>query len=333
MEHASPRRHTGPDFHVRCGGSGLLLPRISLGLWQNFGEVDDPENSRTLILETLDQGITHFDLANNYGPPPGSAERTLGRILSSDLASHRDELIISTKAGYPMWEGPYGDGGSRKHLLASLDQSLRRMGLEYVDIFYSHRPDPQTPPEETMSALASAVSSGKALYIGLSNYGPAETENAAAILHSLGVPLLLRQPKYNMFHRDPESGLLDVLERLGSGCIVFSPLAQGLLTSRYLGGIPDDARAARALAPLTPSHITPEALAKVRALSSVAAARGQTMTQLALSWVLRDPRVTSALIGASRPGQIGECVQAVQNTRFEPSELESIEAILRNPLP
>lgn len=323
----SPERYSDSSFHARCGRSGLLLPRVSLGLWHNFGDADDFHTAREIVLGAFDLGITHFDLANNYGPPPGSAESNFGKILASDLSPYRDELIISTKAGYVMWPGPYGDWGSRKYLLASLDQSLKRMGLDYVDIFYSHRPDPNTPLEETMGALAHAVRSGKALYAGISNYDAEGTARAAEILRSMGVPLLIHQPKYNMFHRDPEAGLLEVLEREGIGCIPFSALAQGLLTGRYLQGIPTDARAARE-GFLKSSQITPEIVAKVRHLGEIAAARGQTIAQLALAWVLRDPRITTALIGASRISQLEECVAAADNTLFDREELEKIEKIL-----
>jgi len=328
MNHSpDPARYDRPSFHARCGRSGLLLPRISLGLWHNFGDSDDFATARSIVLKAFDLGITHFDLANNYGPPPGSAESNFGRILSSDLAPFRDELIISTKAGYVMWPGPYGDWGSRKYLLASLDQSLKRMGLEYVDIFYSHRPDPNTPLEETMGALVHAVRSGKALYAGISNYDAEGTARAAEILRSMGVPLLIHQPKYNMFHRDPENGLLEVIGREGIGCIPFSALAQGLLTGRYLQGIPTDARAARE-GFLKSSQITLEVLSKVERLGAIAAARGQSIAQLALAWVLRDPRITTALIGASRISQLEECSAAADNIAFDPEELAGIEEIL-----
>lgn len=322
-----PSRYDRPSFHARCGRSGLLLPRVSLGLWHNFGNTDEFAMARSIILKAFDLGITHFDLANNYGPPPGSAESNFGKILASDLAPFRDELIISTKAGYTMWEGPYGDWGSRKHMLASLDQSLRRMDLDYVDIFYSHRPDPNTPLEETMGALAHAVKSGKALYAGISNYDAEGTARAAEVLRSLSVPLLIHQPKYNMFHRAPEEGLLEVLGREGIGCIPFSALAQGLLTGRYLQGIPSDARASRE-GFLKSSQITPEILSMVGRLGEIAAARGQSIAQLALAWVLRDQRVTTALIGASRISQLEECAAATGNTTFDPEELARIEAVL-----
>jgi L-glyceraldehyde 3-phosphate reductase len=314
----------------RSGRSGLKLPAISLGLWHNFGGVDVFENGRALIRRAFDLGITHFDLANNYGPPPGSAEENFGRIFQHDLAAHRDELIISSKAGYGMWPGPYGDWGTRKFLLASLDQSLKRMGLAYVDIFYHHRPDPQTPLDETMGALDFAVRSGRALYVGLSNYPPEQTRQAAAILRALGTPCLIHQPKYNMFQRDAEGGLLDALRDEGIGCIAFSPLAQGLLTDRYLSGIPEDSRAAKPTGFLRPESITPDKLDKVRRLNAVAEQRGQTLAQLALAWVLRHPEMTSALIGASRATQIEDAVRTLDNLRLEAPELQSIEQILAN---
>lgn len=314
----------------RCGRSGLKLPAISLGLWHNFGGVDVFENARAILLRAFDLGITHFDLANNYGPPPGSAEETLGRVLVKDLHPYRDELIISTKAGYKMWPGPYGEWGSRKYLIASLDQSLKRMGLDYVDIFYSHRPDPETPLEETMQALDYAVRSGRALYVGISNYNPEQTRRAAEILESLGTPCLIHQPSYNMFNRWIEDGLLEVLEEKGIGAICFSPLAQGLLTDRYLGGtIPEDSRAAKPHGFLRPSHITEEKLAKVRKLRDIATARGQTMAQMAIAWTLRHPVVTSALVGASRVSQIEDSAAAAQNLTFSAEELEAIEQILQ----
>ena len=326
---ADPTRYDRPSFYARCGRSGLLLPKISLGLWHNFGEVDSHEVARAIVLRAFDLGITHFDLANNYGPPPGSSEITFGKLLAGDLSSHRDELIVSTKAGYTMWPGPYGDWGSRKYLLASLDQSLRRMGLDYVDIFYSHRPDPVTPLEETMGALAHAVRSGKALYAGISNYNPESAARAAALLRDMGVPLLIHQPRYNMFERTIEDGLLDVLEREGVGCIPFSPLAQGLLTGRYLAGLPEDSRASKAHGFLSKESVTPETIATVRDLDGVARSRGQSIVQLALAWVLRDPRVTTALIGASKISQLEECVAAAENTAFDAPELARIDAILK----
>jgi L-glyceraldehyde 3-phosphate reductase len=312
----------------RCGRSGLLLPAISLGLWHNFGGVDVFENSRAMLRRAFDLGITHFDLANNYGPPYGSAEENFGRILRADFAAHRDELIISTKAGWDMWPGPYGDWGSRKYLLASLDQSLRRMQLDYVDIFYSHRPDPQTPVEETMSALDQAVRSGKALYAGISSYDAAQTAAAAGVLRRMGTPCLIHQPMYSMFERNIESGLLDVLEKEGIGSIAFCPLAQGLLTDRYLKGIPADSRAGKPDTFLKRSDVTERVVEKVRALSKVARARGQSVAQMALAWVLRDRRMTSALIGASRVEQIEQNVAALANVRFSAAELAQIEAVL-----
>jgi L-glyceraldehyde 3-phosphate reductase len=322
-------RYARPEFFARCGKSGLMLPRISLGLWHNFGDVDSFETARSIVLRAFDLGVTHFDLANNYGPPPGSAEINFGKMLASDLAAYRDELIISTKAGYTMWAGPYGDWGSRKYLLSSLDQSLKRMGLDYVDIFYSHRMDPSTPLEETMGALAHAVKSGKALYAGVSNYNPETTGRAASLLREMGAPLLIHQPKYNMFERTAEQGLLDVLKREGAGCIPFSPLAQGLLTNRYLSGIPRDARAAKEHGFLKSDGVKPEVIAKVCALGEIADARGQSIAQLALAWVLRDARITTALIGASKINQLEECVAAAANTSFDSEEIHKIEEILK----
>ena len=312
----------------RCGQSGLKLPLISLGLWHNFGGVDPFENSRKMARLAFDLGITHFDLANNYGPPYGSAEETFGQILRHDLMPYRDELVISSKAGWDMWPGPYGDFGSRKYLIASLDQSLKRMGLEYVDIFYHHRPDPETPLEETMGALDHIVRSGKALYAGISMYSPDETQRAAKLMRELGTPLLIHQPSYNMFDRWVEDGLLDTLENKGIGCIVFSPLAQGTLTNRYLERIPPDSRAARPDSALSPEDLTPSAINKVRRLNELARQRGQTMAQMAIAWVLRKPAVTSALIGASKPEQIEEIVRVQDHLDFSPEELERIEAIL-----
>jgi L-glyceraldehyde 3-phosphate reductase len=312
----------------RCGRSGLLLPAISLGLWHNFGAVDPFENCQVMLRRAFDLGITHFDLANNYGPPPGSAEENFGRILHSDFAAHRDELIISTKAGWQMWSGPYGDWGSRKYLLSSLDQSLQRMKLDYVDIFYSHRPDPQTPIEETMSALDRAVRSGKALYAGISSYDAAQTEAAAKTLRRLGTPCLIHQPKYSMFERNIETGVLDRLEREGIGCIAFCPLAQGLLTNRYLNGIPSDSRANKPHGFLKKNDVSERRLAQVRVLNELAQSRGQSVAQVALAWVLRDPRMTSALIGASRVEQVEQNVAALANLDFSSAELARIEAIL-----
>jgi L-glyceraldehyde 3-phosphate reductase len=312
----------------RSGRSGLLLPALSLGLWHNFGGVDTYENARAMVLRAFDLGITHFDLANNYGPPPGSAEETFGRILADDLAGYRDELIISSKAGYRMWPGPYGEWGSRKYLLASLDQSLKRMGLDYVDIFYSHRPDANTPLEETMMALDQAVRSGRALYAGISNYPPEMTHQAAAILRELGTPCLIHQPSYNMFNRWVEDGLLQTLADEGIGCIAFSPLAQGQLTSRYLHGIPEDSRAAKPHGFLKAETLTEGRLAKIRSLDALAQARGQTLAQMATVWVLRHPGMTSALIGASRVVQIEENVAALTKLEFAQDELDAIEAVL-----
>ncbi len=312
----------------RCGRSGLMLPAVSLGLWHNFGGVDTLENSRAMVLRAFDLGITHFDLANNYGPPPGSAEATFGRILRDDLAAYRDELVISTKAGYRMWPGPYGEWGSRKYLLASLDQSLKRMGLEYVDIFYHHRPDSNTPLEESMMALDQAVRQGKALYAGISSYKPEEARRAAAILRELGTPCLIHQPSYSMFNRWVEDGLLDVLSEEGIGCIVFSPLAQGLLTNKYLHGIPEDSRAAKAHGALKPQQITDDKVAKVQLLNEIAKVRGQSLAEMAVAWVLRHPGMTSALIGASRVSQIEDNVAALKNLTFSSEELSAIEAVL-----
>ncbi|MNZ37763.1 L-glyceraldehyde 3-phosphate reductase [compost metagenome] len=312
----------------RVGRSGLKLPAISLGLWHNFGGVDKFENGREMILRAFDLGITHFDLANNYGPPPGSAEEMFGVMLNKDLAPYRDELIISTKAGYEMWPGPYGEWGSRKYLIASLDQSLKRMGLDYVDIFYSHRPDPETPMEETMMALDQIVRSGKALYVGISSYSAQQTAEAAAILKQLGTPLLIHQPNYSMFDRWIENGLQDVLEDNGVGSIAFCPLAQGLLTNKYLNGVPEDSRAKSASVFLKEDQITPEKLRKITALNQLAAARGQSLAQLALAWVLREGKVTSALIGASRVSQIEENVKALNQLEFSAEELARIETIL-----
>jgi L-glyceraldehyde 3-phosphate reductase len=321
-------RYDRAEFHRSCGRSGLKLPLLSLGLWHNFGGGDDFGRSRSLILKAFDLGITHFDLANNYGPPPGSAETTFGRVLAEDLREFRDELIISTKAGYTMWDGPYGDWGSRKYLLASLDQSLRRMGLEYVDIFYHHRPDPLTPLEETMGALAHAVRSGKALYVGISNYPPEQTARAARLLRELGTPCVIHQPRYHLFARQPEAGLFDTLLAEGIGGIAFCPLAQGLLTNRYLAGIPADSRAGHDPRFLRPEDITEAKLAKIRALDGLARARGQSLAQMALAWVLRQPAITSALIGASRPAQIEENVRATEKLGFADAELAAIDRIL-----
>lgn len=312
----------------RCGKSGLLLPPISLGLWHNFGGVDQLENGRRMLLGAFDLGITHFDLANNYGPPPGSAETTFGEVLRQDLRAYRDELVISTKAGYLMWPGPYGEWGSRKYLVSSLEQSLRRLGLDYVDIFYHHRPDPETPLEESMGALDHLVRSGKALYVGISNYPAAQARRAAEILRELGTPCLIHQPAYNLFNRWVEPELLGVLAEQGMGCIAFSPLAQGLLTGRYLQGIPADSRAGKPSGFLRPEHVTEDKLAKVRALAALAEARGQTLPQLAIAWVLRHPGMTSALIGASRLEQIQDAVGALKELAFTSDELARIEQIV-----
>lgn len=312
----------------RTGKSGLMLPPISLGLWHNFGGVDQLENGRKMLLRAFDLGITHFDLANNYGPPPGSAETSLSHVLKRDLAPYRDELVISTKAGYDMWAGPYGNFGSRKYLVSSLDQSLRRLGLDYVDIFYHHRPDPETPLEESMGALDHVVRSGKALYVGISNYPAPLAKRAAEVLRQLGTPCLIHQPAYNMFNRWIEPELLGVLAEQGVGCIAFSPLAQGLLTNKYLAGIPADSRAGKPSGFLRPEHVTEDKLTRVRALGAIAEARGQTLAQLALAWVLRHPGMTSALIGASRVGQIEDAVGALKRLDFSAAELTQIEAVL-----
>lgn len=312
----------------RCGRSGLKLPAISLGLWHNFGEVDVQANARAMVWRAFDLGIAHFDLANNYGPPPGSAEATLGRILQSDLKAHRDELIISSKAGYRMWPGPYGEWGSRKNLVASLDQSLGRLGLDYVDIFYHHRPDPETPLEESMGALDTIVRSGRALYVGISNYPAEQTHQAAALLRALGTPCLIHQASYSLFNRWIEADLLAALGQEGMGCIAFSPLAQGVLTDKYLGGIPDGSRASKPHGFLKPAQITAEKLAKVKRLNAVAQARGQSLAQMALAWILRHTGMTSALLGASRVEQIEEGVRALANLAFTAEELQTIETIL-----
>ncbi|MCQ6958168.1 L-glyceraldehyde 3-phosphate reductase [Mucilaginibacter aquariorum] len=313
----------------RCGKSGIKLPAISLGLWHNFGHVDVMENYRKILHLAFDSGITHFDLANNYGPPPGSAETNFGKILKEDFGGYRDEMIISSKAGYTMWDGPYGDWGSKKYLVSSLDQSLKRMGLDYVDIFYHHRPDPETPLEETMSALDLIVRQGKALYVGISNYNAKEADEAIAILKRLGTPCLIHQPKYSMFVRDAEAGLLDVLEKDGVGCIPFSPLAQGLLTNKYLHGIPDDSRAAKSTGFLQTSQVTDEVIGKIKKLNTLAEQRGQTLAQMALAWLLKDARVTSVLIGASKPEQLADSLKALDNVNFSSEELERIEQILK----
>lgn len=326
---AAEGRYHGPMIYRRCGKSGLELPVLSLGLWHNFGDTAPLERQRELLRTAFDLGITHFDLANNYGPPHGSAEETFGRILREDLRAHRDELFVSTKAGYDMWPGPYGDHGSRKYLLASLDQSLRRMGLEYVDLFYHHRPDPETPLEESMGALAHAVRSGKALYVGLSNYRAPEAARAIQLLRELGTPCLIHQPRYSMLDRWAEPELFPLLEREGVGAIPFSPLAKGLLTNRYFEGIPADSRAGHDPRFLKPADVTEAVLVRTRRLDQVARARGQTLAQLALAWVLRKAPVTSALIGASRPQQVEDCVGAAARLALSEAELEEIEAILR----
>jgi L-glyceraldehyde 3-phosphate reductase len=313
----------------RAGRSGLLLPSIALGLWQNFGDADPIANSRSVLRRSFDLGITHFDLANNYGPPQGAAERTFGLIFNADFRSYRDEMVISTKAGYDMWPGPYGEWGSRKYLIASLDQSLIRMGLDYVDVFYSHRPDPETPLEETMGALDHIVRSGKALYVGISNYSPEQTRESSRILRALGTPCLLHQPRYNMFDRHVEGGLLEVLKEEGIGCIVFSPLAQGLLTERYLSGIPTDSRAGKAGRFLKPENVNEEALGRARQLAALAQRRGQTLAQLAVTWILRQPQITSVLIGASRATQIEELHAGLSHPQLTASELEEIENCLK----
>jgi len=310
--------------YARCGRSGLKLPRISLGLWQNFGKDGRFENAREMILKSFDAGVTHFDLANNYGPPPGSAEENLGRILATDLVAHRDELIVSTKAGYLMWPGPYGEWGSRKHLLSSLEQSLERMGVDYVDVFYSHRYDPETPLEETMMALDTAVRSGRALYVGISSYGPEKTRAAAAILRELKTPFVLHQPSYSMLNRWVENSLLDVLEQEGVGCIAFSPLAQGLLTTKYLHGVPASSRASHG-GSFHKTMLSERNLSLVSSLDQIAQQRGQSLAQMALAWVLRKPPITSALIGASRWSQIEECLGALKNLQFSQDELQKID--------
>jgi L-glyceraldehyde 3-phosphate reductase len=328
MSHQPSNGRYAAMTYNRCGKSGLKLPAVSLGLWHNFGGEALFENGRAMIRRAFDLGVTHFDCANNYGPPPGSAEENFGRILRLDFAGYRDEMIISSKAGYLMWPGPYGEWGSKKYLMASLDQSLQRMGLEYVDIFYSHRPDPDTPLEETMGALDLAVRQGKALYAGISNYKPPEARRAIDILNRLGTPCLIHQPSYSMFNRWVEDGLLDLLEAEGVGSIAFSPLARGLLTDRYLTGIPADSRAAGPSEFLKPEDITDAVRAKVNALNGIARARGQSLAQMALAWVLRGGRVTSVVIGASRPSQIDDCVNATKNGVFSAEELVKIEKVL-----
>ncbi len=325
---ADNKRYSQIEYN-RCGKSGLKLPPVSLGLWHNFGGIDPFDRSRAILRRAFDLGVTHFDLANNYGPPPGSAEENFGKIMKEDFTAYRDEMIISTKAGYDMWSGPYGEWGSRKYLISSLDQSLKRMGLDYVDIFYSHRPDPDTPLDETMGALDTAVRSGKALYVGISNYTAEQSKRAIDILNHLGTPCLIHQPKYNMFDRWVEDGLLKVLEQEGVGCIPFSPLAQGLLTNRYLRGIPKDSRAAREHF-LKKASITEELLSTITKLNEIAAKRGQSLAQMALAWLLNDTRITSVLIGASSVEQLENSLSAVDNIHFENSELKEIDKVLRS---
>lgn len=327
---AHPDRYTGMEYR-RCGRSGLKLPAVSLGLWHNFGHIDVLENCRNILRLAFDRGITHFDLANNYGPPPGSAEENFGRLLKDDFLPYRDELIISTKAGWGMWPGPYGDWGSKKYLVASLDQSLKRMGMEYVDIFYHHRPDPETPLEETMSALDLIVRQGKALYVGISSYLPEEAAQAFRILKELGTPCIIHQPKYNMFDRWIENGLLDLLGNEGVGCIPFSPLAQGLLTNKYLNGIPAGSRASsgRGNGALESDAVTEDKVGKLQQLNALAEQRGQTLAQMALAWELRDPRITSVLIGVSKPEQVEDSLQCLKNYTFSEEELKRIEEILK----
>ncbi|MBY8827738.1 L-glyceraldehyde 3-phosphate reductase [Hephaestia mangrovi] len=323
--HADPARYDDRMPYRRCGRSGLKLPAISLGLWQNFGGDDVFETGRAMLRRAFDRGVTHFDLANNYGPPYGSAEENFGRVMAADFATHRDELVISTKAGWDMWPGPYGDvGGSRKYLIASCDQSLKRMGLDYVDIFYSHRVDPDTPLEETMGALATLHQQGKALYVGISSYSPELTRKAAAILAEHKVPLLIHQPSYSMLNRWIEDGLLDTLEELGAGCIAFSPLAQGMLTAKYLNGVPADARAARE-GSLSQDLLSDDNIERIRRLNAIAERRGQSLAQMAIAWVLRDPRVTSALIGARTVSQLDNSLDAVNNLAFSDAELAEID--------
>ncbi|MDD5134550.1 MAG: L-glyceraldehyde 3-phosphate reductase [Phycisphaerae bacterium] len=326
---ANQKRYETMTYN-RCGKSGLKLPKISMGLWHNFGSVDDFDNARKMLLRSFDLGITHFDLANNYGPEGGSAEVNFGKVLKKDLMNYRNELIISTKAGHYMWPGLYGEWGSRKYLLASLDESLKRMGLDYVDIFYSHRPDPNTPLEETMGALDSAVRQGKALYAGISSYSAPQTAQSADILKALGTPCLIHQPSYSMFDRWVEGGLLDVLEEKGIGCIAFCPLAQGMLTNKYLHGIPENSRAAKAHGFLQRSQVTEKVIEKATKLNEIAKARGQSLAQMALVWVLKDKRITSALIGASKIEQIEDCLKALEKPELSPAELQSIEQILKS---
>jgi len=324
----APTRYSNMLYR-RCGNSGIKLSAVSLGLWHNFGDVDTMSTYRKTLHTAFDSGITHYDLANNYGPPPGSAEINFGRILKEDFASHRDGLIISTKAGYYMWEGPYGEWGSKKYMVSSLDQSLKRMGLEYVDIFYHHRPDPDTPLYETMSALDLIVRQGKALYVGISNYKPKEAAEAIKILKELGTPCLIHQPKYSMFERWVEGGLLELLGKEGVGCIPFSPLAQGLLTNKYLSGIPTDSRVAKGVGFLTENNITPERISQIKRLNDIALERGQSLAQMALAWILRHDEVTTVLIGASRPEQLTDSLKCLDNIKFSTEELNKIEDILK----
>ena len=328
MEYTASERRYDKMQYRRCGKSGIKLPLLSLGLWHNFGDNDDFENARTILRTAFDNGITHFDLANNYGPPYGSAEKNFGKIFQEDFKKYRDELIISTKAGWDMWPGPYGNFGSRKYLIASLDQSLKRMGLEYVDIFYHHRPDPETPLEETMGALDQIVRQGKALYVGISQYNAEDTARAAKILKDLGTPFLIHQPRYNMMDRWVEDGLLDTLETVGLGSIVFSPLEQGILTSKYLHGIPEDSRAATEGSYLDKSQITEEVVDQIQKLNEVADSRGQSLAQMAVAWLLKDSRVTSVLVGVSKVSQLEDNMKAIKNITFSKDELQKIDSIL-----
>lgn len=331
MAYQPDENRYGKINYRRCGNSGIQLPSISLGLWHNFGQIDDYENCRNILHTAFDNGITHFDLANNYGPPPGAAEATFGKIFKQDFRPWRDELIISSKAGYNMWDGPYGDWGSKKYLVASLDQSLKRMGLDYVDIFYHHRPDPETPLEETMRALDLMVRQGKALYVGISNYKPEEAKKAIDMLRQLGTPCLIVQPRYSMFDRWIEDGLLDLMGEEKVGCITFSSLAQGLLTNKYLNGIPEDSRVGRHLknGAITESQITAETINKIKQLNEVALHRNQSLAQMALAWVLKDDRITSVILGASKAQQVTESIEATKNIQFSKEELDKIDFILR----
>ncbi len=325
----SPERYETMEYR-RCGKSGIKLPALSLGLWHNFGGIDNFENARNIIKLAFDKGITHFDLANNYGPPAGSAEETFGQVFQKDLKAYRDELLITTKAGYYMWQGPYGEWGSKKYLVSSLDQSLKRMNLDYVDVFYHHRPDPNTPLEETMAALDLIVRQGKALYVGISNYDATETEKALKMLKELGTPCLVHQAKYSMFDRWVEGGLLDVLEQNGAGCVAFSPLAQGMLSDKYLKGIPSDSRAAsgRGNGALESERITAEKISQIIKLNEIAQERGQNLAQMALSWILKDPRITSVILGVSKPQQLTDSLECIKNTVFSQEELQTINQIL-----